>query len=494
MNVALVYPVFPTTFWSFKHALRFIGKKAALPPLGLVTVAELLPPSWKVRVIDMNVTRLSKNDLIWADIVMVSAMGVQQESAREVIGRAKALGKTVVAGGPAFTCEPEAYTDVDHLVLGEAEVSLPAFLEDFRNGEAKPRYDACRFPEMSEVPNPRWDLLDMRKYASMSIQFSRGCPFNCDFCNVTALFGHHPRIKSTQQIIAELDFIWASGWRSSVFFVDDNFIGNKRFLKHDLLPAFIDWQQAHKKVLPFYTEASINLADDPELMENMSAAGFETVFIGLETPSEEALADCNKKQNSGRDLVNDIKIIQRAGMQVQGGFIVGFDSDNQSIFQRQIDFIQRSGVVTAMVGILQAPVGTELHRRMSHEGRLVGETRGNNTSISTNIIPMMNLDTLVEGYRDLIKHLYSPSVYYARVKTFLKEYRGPSIKCGFDRKRFRAFLTSVFRLGILGRERFQYWKLLLWVSVRKPHLLPTSISLAILGFHFRKVSQQIHVE
>lgn len=495
MKILLVYPEFPTTYWSFHYALKFLGKKAALPPLGLITVAALLPDGWQLRLTDMNVSRLRKRDLEWADAVLISAMVVQQDSVREVIRRAKAMGKTVIAGGPAFTCEPEAYAGVDHLVLGEAEISLAPFVEDFSKGVAKPRYEAgADYPPMCDVPNPRWDLLDPRKYASMSVQFSRGCPFNCDFCNVTALFGHRPRIKSTQQILMELDSIWAMGWRSSVFFVDDNFIGNKRFLKRELLPALINWQKAHKTGLPFYTEASINMADDPELMDMLSAAGFDTVFIGLETPSEDALKDCNKKQNRGRDLVEDIKKIQRAGIQVQGGFIVGFDSDTHSIFQRQIDFIQNSGVVTAMVGILQAPVGTALYERMRNENRLVGQSAGNNTSVATNIIPKMPIDSLTEGYRQLIHNLYSPRTYYSRVKTFLSEFKGPEIRGALDRHRVRAFFASVIRLGIFGRERFEYWKLMAWVAVKKTHLLPTAVSLAIIGFHFRKVSQKIQVE
>ncbi|MEO0794587.1 MAG: B12-binding domain-containing radical SAM protein [Verrucomicrobiota bacterium] len=491
MNTLLVYPEFPATYWSFRHALRFLGKKAALPPLGMVTVASMLPQDWKLRLVDLNTERLTNRDLAWADTVMISAMVVQQESTRKVIERAKALGKTVIAGGPAFTCEPEAYSGVDHLVLGEAEHSLPPFLEDFAKGQAKARYDAGPYPAMSEVPAPRWDLLKLKHYASMSVQFSRGCPFNCDFCNVTALFGHRPRLKSSAQIIDELDALWKLGWRSSVFFVDDNFIGNKRFLKRDLLPNLIAWQKKRKGGLPFYTEASINLADDAELMGMMSEAGFDTVFIGLETPSEAALADCNKKQNRGRDLVADIKRIQRAGLQVQGGFIVGFDSDTPSIFQRQIDFIQQSGVVTAMVGILQAPIGTALHERLNKEGRLVGSSGGNNTSAATNIIPKMDLDCLVDGYQKLIRHLYHPETYYARVKTFLQEFKGPTVSAPMDWPRFRAFIRSTIRLGILGRERIEYWKLLLWVAVKRRNLLPTAVSLAIIGFHFRKVAAKI---
>jgi len=492
MKVLLVYPKFPTTYWSFEYALRFLGKKASLPPLGMITVAALLPSEWKLRLVDMNVRRLKESDLLWADTVMIGAMVVQEESIRSVIARASTHGKTIIAGGPAFTCEPDKYPEVDHLILGEGERSLPPFLADLARGEPKRRYDADSYPSMSEVPNPRWDLLETHKYASMSVQFSRGCPFNCDFCNVTALFGHKPRIKSTAQILEELDSLWDLGWRNSVFFVDDNFIGNRRFLKKSLLPALIEWQKGKRRGLQFFTEASIDLADDTELMEMMSQAGFCTVFVGLETPSTEALEDCNKKQNLGRDLVSDVQKIQRAGLQVQGGFIVGFDSDNHSIFQRQHDFIQKSGVVTAMIGILQAPVGTALHARMKKEGRLVGESGGNNTSVATNIIPKMHLDHLVEGYREMVKSLYQPRIYYARVRTFLEEFKGPTVKEVISRHKIRACAASTVRLGILGRERLHYWKLLTWVTFRKFHLLPTAISLTIMGYHFRKVSSDIY--
>jgi len=322
MNTLLIYPAFPSTFWSFDRALSFLGKKAALPPLGLLTMAALLPPSWNLKLVDLNTRKLRNRDLDWADLVMVGAMTVQEDSIRSILDRCQERSKTVIAGGPAFTCEPEKYQDtVDHLVLGEAELSLPPFLRDFTAGHAKPRYNALGFAPMDSVPTPRYDLLDMRKYASMSIQFSRGCPFDCDFCNVTALFGHRPRTKSTQRILEEMNALWQRKWRGSLFFVDDNFIGNKRYLKQHLLPALVTWQKQRKYGLPLYTEASINLADDPQLLQTMHQAGFDTVFVGLETPSEEALAGCNKVQNQGRSLIEDIKRIQRAGLQVQGGFI-----------------------------------------------------------------------------------------------------------------------------------------------------------------------------
>jgi radical SAM superfamily enzyme YgiQ (UPF0313 family) len=333
-----------------------------------------------------------------------------------------------------------------------------------------------------------WELADLKRYASMSVQFSRGCPFNCEFCNVTALFGHQPRIKTAEQIITELDSLYNLGWRGQVFFVDDNFISNKRYLKAQLLPALIEWRK-DKKGMPFNTEASVNLADDEPLMEMMVEAGFDAVFIGIETPDEQSLAECNKKQNQKRDLFESIKIIHHAGLQVQGGFIVGFDSDTRSIFQRQIDFIQKSGIVTAMVGLLQAPAGTRLYERLKKEGRLIGRMSGN-TDGTTNIVPRMDLNLLRGGYSNIIHHIYSPKHYYQRVKTFLREYKTPKIKAPLDFQRFLAFFRSNVRLGIFGKERFQYWKLLLWTLFRRPGLLPLAITMAIYGHHFRKICEQ----
>jgi len=320
----------------------------------------------------------------------------------------------------------------------------------------------------------------------MNIQFSRGCPFDCDFCNVTVLFGHRPRIKSSGQVIAELDALYGLGWRGQIFFVDDNFIGNKRYLKTQLLPALIEWRKG-KKGINFNTEASVNLADDRQLMEMMVQAGFDTVFIGIETPDEESLAECNKRQNKNRNLIDSVKRIQRAGLQVQGGFIVGFDNDTQSIFQRQIDFIQKSGIVTAMVGLLQAPVGTRLYERLKQEGRVLGHTSGDNVDGTTNIIPRMDLETLHEGYRKIMLHIYSRKHYYRRVKTFLREYNAPKIRVSLDFQRFLFFRSNI-RLGIIGRERLQYWGLLWWTLFRRPGLLPLAVTLAIYGYHFRKVS------
>ena len=351
MKILLVYPEFPDTFWSFKHALKFIKKKAGAPPLGLLTVAAMLPSDWEKRLVDLNVTDLTDDDLKWADYVFLSAMVVQRKSAQVIIQRCQTVDVKIVAGGPLFTMEHEKFPDVDFFVLNEAEITLAPFLHDLEQGQAKRVYASDEFPDIHQTPTPLWHLADLQFYESVSIQFSRGCPFNCDFCNITSLLGHLPRTKTADQIIAELDGIYALGWRKSIFFVDDNFIGNKKYIKTEVLPALIKWRK-HKSGIPFNTELSINLADDPVLLKLMVQAGFDTVFVGIETPNEDSLTECNKKQNKGRDLVESVKILQRAGLQVQGGFIVGFDNDSPAIFQQQIDFIQKSGIVTAMVGLL----------------------------------------------------------------------------------------------------------------------------------------------
>jgi radical SAM superfamily enzyme YgiQ (UPF0313 family) len=485
MNVLLLYPEFPDTFWSFKHALKFIRKKASLPPLGLLTVAAMLPADWAKRLVDVNVRKLREKDLDWAEVVFISGMIAQRDSAHELIARCRAAGKTIVAGGPLFTLGHEQFPEVDHFVLNEAEVTLPDFLRDFERNTARQVYASPEFPDIRRTPAPLWELADLRRYASMSVQFSRGCPFDCEFCNVTAMLGHRPRTKTTAQVIAELDGLCQRGWRGNVFFVDDNFIGNKRALKEELLPALIHWQKG-RRGMAFYTEASINLADDEELMRLMVEAGFNQVFIGIETPEEAGLAECNKRQNQKRNLVADVKRIQRAGLEVQGGFIVGFDSDTPTIFARQIEFIQKSGIVTAMVGLLQAIPGTKLHQRLNVQGRLIGQTTGNNGDGTTNFISRMNRDTLREGYRNLMEHIYAPGPYYRRIRTFLREYRRPKISSPLSWQYLMAFLRANLRLGIFGSERFHYWGLLIWTFFRRPTLFPLAVTLSIYGHHFRK--------
>ena len=491
MKILLVYPEFPDTFWSFKHALKFIRKKAGAPPLGLLTVAAMLPAAWEKRLIDLNTASLNPADLAWADYVFVSAMIVQRDSARELIARCKDAGVKVVAGGPLFTMEHENFPDVDHFVLNEAELTLPSFLTDLANNRAQKMYTTTEFPDIQQTPIPLWHLANLKQYDSVSIQFSRGCPFSCDFCNITALLGHRPRLKTAAQIIAELDSLYTLGWRKSIFFVDDNFIGNKKQIKAEVLPALIEWRKG-KAGMPFSTEVSINLADDAELLALMAQAGFDAVFVGIETPNEDSLIECSKTQNKGRDLVESVKRLQRAGLQVQGGFIVGFDNDTPSIFQQQIDFIQKSGIVTAMVGLLQAPPGTRLYERLNQENRLVNEMSGDNVDGSTNIIPRMGLETLREGYRKILNQIYAPQFYYERVVTFLREYQPPEIRIHLEPQYILAFGRSIYQLGIRGVERAHYWRLFFWTLFRRPRLFPLAITFAIYGFHFRQVIE-LHV-
>ena len=382
MRILLVYPQYPDTFWSFKHALKFVSKKAAFPPLGLLTVAAMLPAEWEKKLVDMNVARLTDEDIKWADYVFISAMVVQQDSVKEVIARCKRLNTRIVAGGPLFTTGYEEFDGVDHFVLGEAEVTLPLFLEDLEKGCARHVYSSGTRPDIRRTPIPLWSLINMNNYSSMNVQYSRGCPFNCEFCDIILLNGHQPRTKEKEQLVAELDELYRRGWREGVFVVDDNFIGNKKKLKLEILPAIIEWRKGKRHPFVLSTEASINLADDEELMQLMVDAGFSTVFIGIETPNEESLLECAKLQNRNRDLVASVKKIQNCGLEVQGGFIVGFDSDPLSIFKNQINFIQKSGIVTAMVGLLNAPPGTRLYQRLKKENRLVKAFTGNNTDLS----------------------------------------------------------------------------------------------------------------
>jgi radical SAM superfamily enzyme YgiQ (UPF0313 family) len=494
MKILLIYPKNPEdTFWSFRHALKFVSKKACYPPLGLLTVAALLPDDWEKRLVDMNVQTLSDKDLRWADYVFISAMTIQTEAVKKLLDRCREFEVGIVAGGPLFTSSPEDFDDIDHLVLNEAEITLPPFLEDLQRGQARHLYTSDRRPELKDSPIPLWELIDTKKYAAMNIQYSRGCPFDCEFCDITSLFGRVPRSKTKEQLIAELESLYVRGWRGGVFFVDDNFIGDKKKLKNDILPALIQWMAHRGHPFNFITEASIDLADDGKLMELMVTAGFEEVFIGIETPCEEGHHESGKVQNRNRDLLECVKRIQKSGIQVQAGFIVGFDSDLPTIFEKQIQFIQESGIVTAMVGMLTALSGTKLYQRLVREGRLLEDASGNNTSIATNFIPRMKMELLVSGYRSIIDTIYAPKNYYRRVMTFLKDYQplqrggGIHLKPGY----LGALFKSMLILGLLGKERFQYWKLFFWSLFRRPRLFPTAITLAIYGFHFRKIAEKI---
>ena len=491
MKILLVYPGYPDTFWSFKHALKFVSKKAAFPPLGLLTVASMLPEKWEKKLVDMNVDRLNDSDIRWADYVFISAMAVQKESAKDVIERCNHLGIKTVAGGPLFTASYDEFTGIDHFVLGEAEVTLQPFLDDLKEGRMKRIYTSDERPDISITPIPMWSLINMNHYSSMNLQYSRGCPFDCEFCDIVILNGHTPRTKSKEQLIAEMDSLYEHGWRGSLFVVDDNFIGNKKKLKAEILPALIEWKKSKRFPFALCTEASINLADDDELIRLMVAAGFDVVFVGIETPNDESLVECTKYQNQNRDLVDSVKKLQKFGLEVQGGFIVGFDNDPESIFQTQIDFIQKSGIVTAMVGLLNAPAGTKLYQRLKKENRITKNFTGNNTDCSLNFIPKMNYDTLMNGYKSILNTIYSPKGYYERVSNFLDEYKPRAGRVvGLQLDHIKAFVRVMWILGFKENGRSHYWRFLIKTIFKRPRFFTLSITMAIYGFHFRKVVEQ----
>jgi radical SAM superfamily enzyme YgiQ (UPF0313 family) len=491
MKALFIYPSFPNTFWNFKYILKFISKKASEPPLGLLTIAAMLPETWEKKLIDMNVDALEDKHIEWADMVFISAMSAQIKSVQDVISRCKGLNATIVAGGPLFTENPHDFEEVDHLILNEAEITLMEFLDDLERGTPKKMYTTDKFPSLDNTPLPLWELIDIKKYATLDIQYSRGCPYNCEFCSITALYGHKVRTKSKEQIIAELDKLHSLNWRGAVFFVDDNFIGNKRKLKREILPAIIDWMKSKRPCFTFVTECSLNLADDDELLDMMAKAGFRSVFIGIESVDTESLQECNKVQNLNRDMIASVSKIQRHGLAVKGGFIVGFDNDRPTIFNKMSNFIQESGIVTAMIGTLTAPRGSNLYKRMQKEGRLLAEASGHNTDFSLNFVTKMDPNILLQGIKSLTNRVYSPKFYYKRVKKFLREFQPmPGKIRGIQFSQIKGLFKSLFYLGIVGKERFYFWNLLGWTLFRRPRLISEAFVLAAYGFHFRKVYEE----
>ncbi len=491
MNILLVSPRTPSTFWSFRYALKFISKKSSEPPLGLLTVAALLPEDWHLKLIDLNVQPLKENDLRWADYLFLGGMNINVQSMRQVIRQAKQIGLPVVVGGPLATIDRQLLEDVDYFVLNEAEITLPRFLDDLQKGHPQKIYSTQAFPDLRQSPVPRWELLQMDQYSDMSMQFSRGCPYDCDFCNVTLLNGHRPRTKSAEQFLKELQTIYDLGWRGSVFIVDDNFIGNRRVVKHEILPAVIEWQKAHDRPFTFITQASVNLADDESLMDLMVHAGFDSVFVGIETPNEASLSESNKKQNERRDLLTAVKNMQKHGLVVSGGFIVGFDHDPPEIFSIQEKFIQRSGIITAMVGLLNAPTGTRLYKRLKAEGRLLRTMSGDNMDGDTNFIPKMDFQFLKSSYRQLVDRLYEPKEFYTRLKIFLRDYCLPEW-AGRGRISFndiKAFLKTLLILGLWEKGRLQYWKVLGYTLLKFPQKFPLAVRLSVYGYHFRRIAR-----
>ena len=489
MNTLLIYPEWPDTYWSFKHALPFEGKRSAYPPLGLLTVAPLLPRHWNKRLVDTNIRRLTDADLAWADVAMVSGMLVHKAEVLRILGRCRDRGLRTVVGGPITSSVQELPMHADHVVIGEAESLIQGLAEDIERGVAEPVYKASEMPALATTPVPDLSLINPKYYSCMAIQYSRGCPFNCEFCDIIEIYGRRPRTKSPEQVLAELDQLHDMKWRGSVFIVDDNFIGNKPKVK-ELLPHIAEWNARRGAPFTFFTEASLNLSDDLPLLQLMKDARFNRVFLGIETPVEASLQEAQKLQNTRRSLMESVHRIQSYGMEVMAGFIVGFDSDPEDIFDRQVAFIQESGIPMAMVGLLLALPGTQLYRRLQKEGRLVDEGGGNNMDLSLNFIPKMNPQRLVEGYRSILERIYHPEAYYDRVRQFLEHFE-PVAHTKRRMSDYKAFFRSIMKQGVLGDSRRQYWKFFLEAATRYRHAFDTAITLAIMGYHFQTLTRAV---
>ena len=490
----LVYPEHPPTYWGADHALEMSGVKAAHPPLGLLTVAAMFPARYELRVVDMNVSALHDADLEWADVVLTSTMITQHVSLRAVVKRCNGAGVPVVAGGPHPSTFHEEIGGVNHFVLDEVDETFAEFLRDLESGTAKRVYRETRKPDVSQTPVPRFDLIDMNDYAMMSVQFSRGCPFDCEFCDIIKLYGRVPRTKSPEQLVKELNSLYRLGWRGPVFLVDDNFIGNKRAAL-ELLSAIAEWQKARGYPFTLFTEASVNLARMDAMMDAMIDAGFDNVFIGIETPNPKALLKTKKQQNTHKTqenyLYHAVRKIQRHGMQVQGGFILGLDSDDEGVFDAQIEFIQETGIPVAPIYLLTALKGTDMYERMKSEDRLLEAPLGTN-AMPLNFKTELEYGTLIDGYKRVIATLYDATLenYFSRCLTLfrhlkpVRHLRKPKSKTEID----VAFM--IVRRRLSARQLPAFSKFIAKVAKDYPSMLPDAIYLAAMGYHFEKITRQ----
>lgn len=490
LNALLVFPESPDTYWSFKHALRLAGKRSAFPPLGLLTIASMLPAAWEKRLVDMNVRELRDSDIDWADIVMASAMTVQQHSLREVIDRCKKRNRPVAVGGPIVSRSSKLVDGADHLFIGAAETTLGGFISDLERGDAKHIYQSVLTPDPGSGPIPAFGLAELKHYSSNSLQYSRGCPFVCEFCDVIEIYGREARTKSNARMIAELQALYDTGARGPLFIVDDNFIGNKKNVKN-MLPELCEWTERRGHPFQFFTDASMNLADDAELLRLMQRAGFRKVFIGIESPFEDSLKEAKKTQNTRRSLVDSVRRVQSYGIEVMAGLTVGFDHDPPDIFQRQIAFVRESAIPLAIVHLLTALPDTQLWRRLEKEGRLPGENVGSGSDAGLNFVTRMDRDTLVRGYRSILQTIYDPPEYYERAFASLDNTFKTDPPPARNRTlgKFVAFCRILIRLGALDPARKDFWRYFRRILTERRDLLADAMALAATGYHFRRITE-----
>ncbi len=488
MRVLLLYPQFPKSFWSFEKALELVDRKALLPPLGLITVAAILPQTWEFKLVDRNVRDVTAAEWEWADLVVSSAMIVQKDDFLAQIREAKRRGKRVAVGGPYATALPQEplAAGADFLVLDEGEITLPMLVEALAQGKTQAVFRAeGEKPDVTQTPIPRFDLLDFTAYDNMSVQFSRGCPFQCEFCDIIVLYGRKPRTKTPEQFLAELERLYELGWRRTVFLVDDNFIGNKRNVKL-LLNALRPWMVEHGFPFHFNTEASVDLAQDQELMDLMVACNFNAVFLGIETPDTESLAVTQKHQNTRDPLLDSVDAIIRSGLRVMAGFIIGFDGEKTGAGDRIVQFVEASAIPTAFFSMLQALPDTALWHRLKKEGRLRGDSNANQTTLM-NFMPTRPIAEVAREYVDAFWRLYDPLAYLNRTYRHFLKLGTPEHKVSLRQVNWvsiRALLIVCWRQGVVRKTRLRFWLNLIGILRHNPRVWDHYLSICALNEHF----------
>ncbi len=499
MRVLLVYPIFPKTFWSYEKILALVNRKVLLPPLGLVTVAAILPQEWEFKLVDRNIRPATEAEWAWADVVILSAMIVQKQDLLEQIKEAKRRGKLVAVGGPYPTSVPHEVQSggVDFLILDEGEITLPMFVAAIERGDTKGTFRTTEKPDVTTTPIPRFDLLELDAYSMMSIQFSRGCPFQCEFCDIIVLYGRKPRTKAPAQLLAELDYLYELGWRRGVFMVDDNFIGNKRNVKL-LLLELKGWMAEHKYPFHFDTEASIDLAQDSELMELMVESGFKAVFLGIETPDEESLQMTKKFQNTRNSLTEAVESIIKAGLRPMAGFIIGFDGEKTGAGDRIVQFAELAAIPSTTFAMLQALPNTALWHRLSKEGRLRENKDGNiNQTTLMNFIPTRPLEDIAREYIEAFCALYDPVRYLDRTYRCFLIMGSPSWTAPFKMPEWvilKAFVIIIWRQGIKRETRWKFWHHLFSIIKHNPRAFDLYLDTCAHIEHFMEYRQIVRDE